>query len=154
MKDLDHYAKLPRKRVHVAALIFNELGRILLVKPSYKDKWSLPGGSVEAGESPLAGCVREAQEETGIVIREAKFLCVQYVTDAEKGDALFFMFDCGVIDESQLNSVSAQTGEIEQCMFVDIKEINLYVPDGVATRIKAGLDAKRDASMGYVERNT
>ena len=154
MKDLNHYKNLPRKRVHAAALIFNEDGKILLVKPSYKDTWSLPGGSVDLDESPRNGCTREVQEETGLIVNDAKFLCVQYVTDAEKGDALFFMFDCGVVGDDQLASVSKKTEEIEQCQFVDVSEVKSSVPEGVATRITAGLDAKRDISKGYIERNT
>ena len=31
--------------------------------------WSLPAGHVEAGESAIAACVREAAEEIGVVVR-------------------------------------------------------------------------------------
>ena len=62
------------------------------------------------------------------------------------------MFDCGVVNNSQLISVSKETKEIEQCQFVDIDEVGSYVPEGVATRITAGLAAKSDTSKGYVER--
>ena len=45
-------ATLPTRRLAAGALIRNERGEMLLVKPNYKDGWILPGGTVEAGELP------------------------------------------------------------------------------------------------------
>ena len=42
-------ATLPTRRLAAGALIRNERGEMLLVKPNYKDGWILPGGTVEAG---------------------------------------------------------------------------------------------------------
>lgn len=44
-------------------------GRILLVRHREGERvyWTLPGGGLEAGESPEAGAVREMLEETGLV---------------------------------------------------------------------------------------
>lgn len=53
-------------RVAAGALFFDEAGRILLVKPHYKEGWDIPGGYVEPGESPRAACIREVQEELGV----------------------------------------------------------------------------------------
>ena len=50
-------------RVAAGALIRNPAGQILLVKPTYKDGWDIPGGYVEPGESPGAACLRELKEE-------------------------------------------------------------------------------------------
>jgi 8-oxo-dGTP diphosphatase len=38
-------------------------GRVLLVKPTYKNGWEIPGGYVDAGESPRAAAAREVKEE-------------------------------------------------------------------------------------------
>jgi hypothetical protein len=35
------------------ALFFDAADRILMVEPTYKDYWDIPGGYVETGESPL-----------------------------------------------------------------------------------------------------
>jgi 8-oxo-dGTP diphosphatase len=52
-----------------AAAILDEAGRLLLVKENYdRRRWSLPGGAVERGESPLDAVVREAAEETGLSV--------------------------------------------------------------------------------------
>jgi 8-oxo-dGTP diphosphatase len=42
-------------RVASGALFFDTQGRILLVKPTYKDGWEIPGGYVEPGETPVEG---------------------------------------------------------------------------------------------------
>jgi len=53
-----------------AAFVFDDAGRLLVVKENYgRFRWSLPGGAVEDGESPEIACVRETLEETGAEVR-------------------------------------------------------------------------------------
>jgi 8-oxo-dGTP diphosphatase len=40
--------------------------QILLVKARAKDNWQLPGGRLEAGETPHQALTREVREETGL----------------------------------------------------------------------------------------
>ncbi len=51
------------------AAIFDSSGKILLMKRTDNQKWCLPCGLVEAGESPEQGAVREAKEETGLDVQ-------------------------------------------------------------------------------------
>ena len=64
----EYYDSQPKKMIAAKALLFNPAGELLLVKPSYKPYWSLPGGLVEAAESPQAACIREVYEEVGLNI--------------------------------------------------------------------------------------
>jgi ADP-ribose pyrophosphatase YjhB (NUDIX family) len=51
-------------------VIFDAGGRVLLVRENYdRRRWSLPGGAVEPGESDEEAAIREAAEETGVVVR-------------------------------------------------------------------------------------
>jgi ADP-ribose pyrophosphatase YjhB (NUDIX family) len=51
-----------------STVVTDEQGRILLHRRSDNDRWSLPGGAMELGES-IAGCaVRETLEETGLEV--------------------------------------------------------------------------------------
>lgn len=43
----------PRKRVAAEVLIHGTAGHLLLVDPSYKPGWDVPGGMAEANEPPL-----------------------------------------------------------------------------------------------------
>lgn len=52
-------------RVSVKALIRNEAGEVLVVK-EHQEKWELPGGGLDHGESIHDGLKRELSEELGI----------------------------------------------------------------------------------------
>ncbi|SAK78869.1 NUDIX hydrolase [Caballeronia fortuita] len=56
-----------RQPHHEGALVAIHVGEaLLLVKPSYRREWNLPGGSVDAGETPEAAALREIDEELGL----------------------------------------------------------------------------------------
>jgi 8-oxo-dGTP diphosphatase len=64
--------------VGVGAIII-ENGRVALVKrghPPLIGEWSIPGGVLEVGETLRAAAVREALEETGLVVETAELLGV------------------------------------------------------------------------------
>ena len=62
--------RLPAIPVSAGALIFNQAGRLLILKPTYKSGWTIPGGVMEAdGETPWDACRREVREECGIEVR-------------------------------------------------------------------------------------
>ena len=50
----------------VAGAVFDEAGRVLLVRQRYMAGWRLPGGGVNRGEPPQAGLLRELGEEVGL----------------------------------------------------------------------------------------
>lgn len=52
--------------IGVFGIITDNEGRVLLCHRRDHDLWNLPGGGVEAGESPWDALVREIKEETGL----------------------------------------------------------------------------------------
>jgi mutator protein MutT len=62
----------------VGAVII-ESGKVVLVRrgqPPLDDRWTLPGGLVELGESIEQAVVREVEEETGWLVRVVKELAL------------------------------------------------------------------------------
>ncbi|SEO93588.1 NUDIX domain-containing protein [Actinacidiphila rubida] len=67
----EEYAASPHTfSLGAAAIITDQIGRVLLVRPTYRedDRWLLPGGALEAGEHPMDACRREVAEELGRTI--------------------------------------------------------------------------------------
>lgn len=50
----------------VSAIVRDEAGRVLLVRPRFGRTWGLPGGGVGAGEPPEWAILRELREEVGL----------------------------------------------------------------------------------------
>ena len=85
----------PTKRVAAGALFLNEAGEILLVNPTYKPQWEIPGGLVEENEPPREGCIREVREEIGLSIEPHRLLSLDYRPAPHGGhcpDMLRFVF--------------------------------------------------------------
>ena len=53
----------------VTAVVTDEEGRILLIHRTDNDRWALPGGEIELGESVSQAVIREVHEETGIDVQ-------------------------------------------------------------------------------------
>lgn len=91
-------ASLPTRRLAAGAVIRDAQGRMLCVKPNYKDGWTIPGGTVEAGEAPRPGCFREVQEEVGLNLPEGRLLVVFHgLAHGIWGDSTFYLYDGGVL---------------------------------------------------------
>src|ERR671921_2867469 len=101
------------------ALFVDQAGWPLLVKPTYKDGWDLPGGYVEPGESPLAACRREVAEELGISPAIGELLIVDWAPNEREGDKLLFVFDGGTLDDTLTRSIRLPQQELERWQYVD-----------------------------------
>ncbi len=58
-----------------SAIIENSEGKILLVKsPKWKNKWTMPGGHIEAGETINQAILREIKEEVGLTLETEEMI--------------------------------------------------------------------------------
>lgn len=70
---------------------------MLLVKPSYKKGWDLPGGIVESDESPVEGLRREIVEELGTPAEIGGLRCVDYIhSDWESRPVIMLIFSATI----------------------------------------------------------
>jgi ADP-ribose pyrophosphatase YjhB (NUDIX family) len=107
---------LPRIPASAGALIFDKRGRLLILKPNYKRRWTLPGGQIEEdGESPWQGCRRETLEECGLEITRARLACVDFLSPRPgRPGGVRFLFDCGVLSDEQLAGIAVDQTEIDE----------------------------------------
>ncbi|MDP8957754.1 MAG: NUDIX hydrolase [Actinomycetota bacterium] len=79
-------------------LLFDDRHRLLIVNPTYKPRWSIPGGGVDVGESPRQACRRELQEELGIEVDPGRLICVDYLAPTDtSAENIQFLFNGGML---------------------------------------------------------
>jgi 8-oxo-dGTP pyrophosphatase MutT (NUDIX family) len=144
----DYYNSLPRKRSAVGVLIFQD-DKILVLEPTYKPNWLVPGGVVEASESPFEAAVRECQEEIGHKVNVTKFLCADYKRgNQEIGDAVHFLF----LGEISANAeIRIDTKEIKRSVWLSPEEALSKFDVHLATRVRCGLKAISEGRPYYCE---
>lgn len=150
----EYYKNLPKKRMGAGIMLFNKNNEILIVKPSYKDHWSVPGGSVEENESPKEACIREIREEINIAIDDPKFLCIAYYSNESeptKGESLQFMFYGGVLKDDQISNIRLADGEISEYKFFKTDEALPLFNKKSQYWVLKSLEAIKNNSAIYLE---
>jgi phosphopantetheine--protein transferase-like protein len=116
---IEHYAGLDRKRNGAEAFIWDGEGRLLIVKPAYKAGWTVPGGNIEARESPRRGCEREVREEVGLDRRVGALLAVEWRPDqGARGEAMYYVFDGGILTPEEADAIVLPADELSEHAFV------------------------------------
>ena len=138
-------------RVAAGALFFDEAGRVLLVKPAYKDGWDIPGGYVEPGESPRAACIREVQEELGLLAPVGNHLVVDWAPAEAEGDKMLFIFDAGNMTDETRSRIKFRDGELIEWRFVADENLDDYMTSRLSRRIRTAIVAKSRGIPLYAE---
>ena len=128
----------PTAQVATGLVFTNESGGILLVRPTYNDVWHLPGGVVEAGESPVAAAIREVKEELGLDVEPGRLMGVDYrpPTPGGRGSALRFVFDGGALTPTQIEHIVLPADEIREWRYVSVDKLDAYVIPVLASRLR------------------
>lgn len=124
----------------------------MMVEPTYKDFWDIPGGHVEPGESPAEACAREVFEELGIRPRIGALLVVDWAMSVKRGPTVRFVFDGGRLSAEKLRDIRLEDGELHRYEYVVRSDIAGRTIDRLVLRIGAALDAKRTGMPVYLER--
>jgi 8-oxo-dGTP diphosphatase len=105
---------VPAIPASAGALIFDRAGRLLILKPTYKSGWTIPGGVMEAdGETPWEACQREVREETGLEVHSGRLACVDFRRPRPgRTGGMRFLFDCGALGDAALGGLVLQPEEI------------------------------------------
>lgn len=141
---------------HVLAsgvLVWDNSGRLLMVKTHSRDTLILPGGIVEADESPAAAGQREVLEEVGLEVSVGRMLAVQHLApQGEKPSSVQFVFDSDPLVGSPVLTLQAE--EIEAAHWlVPAEAVARHDARGQA-RISAALDAHAGGSVAFLDAPT
>lgn len=134
----------------VACAFFTDpAGRVLLVKPTYRDDWSFVGGLVDRGEAPHEACVREVKEEIGLKVPVGDLLVLDWVRQHEFVNAplTFYLFEGGVIDDADL--IRLQEDELEGFDFFLPEEAAALSVGINPGRVELALEARRTGRTVY-----
>lgn len=143
-----YYAGLAAAFVTAGALITDQAGRVLLVKPNYRDHWLFPGGAADDNESPEAACARELKEEIGLSLPLGPLLLVDWrPARAERPrPTVSFIFDAGTLDSPE--RIRLQEDELDDHAFFEPAEAAARLGP-VAGRLPVALRARETKSLLY-----
>lgn len=150
---VDQYvAGLACKRMAAGVLFRDESDRVLLVEPSYKPNWEIPGDAVEADESPWAAATRELDEELGWDKPVGRLLVVDYVRPQDsRPEGVIFVFDGGVLEETDLTHMVFPDGEILSAGLHTLEEARGKVKPLLVDRLAAALQAAEQGVTALCE---
>jgi 8-oxo-dGTP diphosphatase len=131
-------------------MIFDREGRLLVLKPTYKSGWTIPGGVMEAdGETPWQACQREVREECGLEVRTGRLACVDFRRPRPgRPGGVRFLFDCGAFTEASLGTIVLQPEEISEHRMVPLTVALTLLRRPIRRRVKAATRAK---ALVYLE---
>jgi ADP-ribose pyrophosphatase YjhB (NUDIX family) len=136
-----------RPIVGVGAVIVDEGGRVVLVKRRFEPlagRWSLPGGTLELGETLEAGLAREMREETGLDVEVGQVIEVfdRILLDDERKVRYHF-----VLVDYLCRPVAGELragSDVDEAVLVDPARLEPYNLTAKATAvIRKGLELAR-----------
>ncbi|HUC56473.1 MAG TPA: NUDIX hydrolase [Streptosporangiaceae bacterium] len=144
------FAGLPGVVIAAGALVTDPDGRVLLVKPNYRELWSLPGGICEFGEAPHAGAAREVAEEVGLEVPIGQLLALDWSRPygPEARPIMHFIFDGGQIADS--DSIVVQESELEGFRFTAPDELPVHLPPRGFARVAGALRALESGTLVFL----
>ncbi len=151
--DTDADFVLPRIPASAGALIFDRRGRLLVVNPTYKEHWTIPGGIMEAdGETPWEACRREVREEVGLHVDAGRLVVVDFLRPkAAKPGGMRFLFDCGAMDDDVLRSISLQAEELSEHRLLKPDKALSLLSRPLRRRVGAALASPAARAYQYLE---
>jgi 8-oxo-dGTP diphosphatase len=150
--DREFYQSLPAKRMGAGCLFFNDVGQVMLVKPTYKLTWEIPGGVVENRESPKQCCQREIKEELGMERTIGHLLVIDYNSEIdEKTESLMFIFHGGTLTPSEIERIRLNHEELSEFRFFDAETLPVELCHILRNRILMTWQQSKKGNGVYLE---
>lgn len=142
----------PGKRMGAGVLMRDGADRVLLVEPTYKVSWELPGGSTEADESPAQCAAREVEEELGIALPVGRLLCVEWqAPEPRRTESLMWVYDGGILASEVVARLRLPPDELVSYAFCSLEQVRARMVLRLSRRVEAALDALRAGTVVELE---
>lgn len=151
-RELATFPDYPAKRMAAGALFWDDAGRLLIVKPTYRPDWLIPGGAIERDESPRAACEREVEEELGLQVPISTLLCAEYRrADGIKTENVQFIFLGGLLAPAAIAQIRLPPAELAEYRFAPLPEVLALLNERLAVRVPFALRAHEQGRVAYLE---
>lgn len=115
------------KGLIVHAVLFNDKKEILLIRRSLNETvlpgaWDIPGGTLEDGEDPRNGAIRETSEETGVDISDLSLFAFTSNVDSKKNKQFVRLIFIGQVDDANIQ-VTLNPEDHDMYRWVSIDDI-------------------------------
>ncbi|NQY58329.1 MAG: NUDIX hydrolase [Ilumatobacteraceae bacterium] len=151
----DFHESLPSKRIGAGVVFVDSARRVLLVHPTYKPTWELPGGAVEDQESPRAAAQREVREELGLEIDIGPMICVDYnASTTDYLERLMFLFAGPKLTARQEASIRLPHNELSEWRWCNMNDALSLLADRVSRRLATCVDGDSFSTGAYLEEQT
>ncbi|HEX4904492.1 MAG TPA: NUDIX domain-containing protein [Acidimicrobiales bacterium] len=148
----DLNAMLPAKPAAAGVVLTDADGRILVVRPTYRETWGIPGGGIDRLESPREGCIREIREELGLDLEPGELLAYEHrVNAAGEGDAHRFLFDGPVLTREQIAAIRLPADELSELRFVTLEEAVDLLEPALGRRLQRAVQHRGEGRALYLE---
>lgn len=141
---------MTRALIAAGALLVDAAERVLVVEPTYKESWEIPGGMVEDAETPRQACSRELREELGLELAPGALLVVDWAP-REGVDRVLFVFDGGVLDDRQVGAIRLPPAELASWSYVPPADLAPRLAPWLHRRVVAALGARAAGETWYLE---
>lgn len=133
------------------ALFTDNTGRIMVVRPTYKSYWDIPGGYVEPGETPYEACVREVTEELGIHPGTGRLLVADWAPSHHDGDKILFIVDGGTLSHEQHAAIALQANELSEYRYAHLHDRDSLTMPRLVRRLSAAHHAHANQRTAQLE---
>lgn len=133
-----------------AGALFVDDERVLLVRKTYGNRWDIPGGYVDRGESPASACEREVQEELGLNRTTRRLLVHDWAPNDGEGDKILYVFDCGELAEDE-HKIRLDGVEIDGTEWVAVGDLGEFVIPRLEYRLTQAYHAYISGVTLYLE---
>lgn len=114
-------------KVDIRAVVFNQEGKLLLVKEKSDNRWALPGGWADIGYSPKEVAEKETLEEAGLVVKAQRVIAILDKSKHDFPPALTYVYKFFIRCEAQSEKIETgiETNDVGYFSLQEIQTLSL-----------------------------